>query len=478
MIHNELYRKLRDVVGSGRVTTDDHALYAVHADAGFEKGGMADALVKPRSTRDVAAVMRLANEYKTPVTVRGGASSAAGGATPVRPGGLILDTTDMTRLIEFNPRTSSVTAEAGITMGEIANTLHPQGYTCCLGGHAIYTATLGGTISNTCVSIGSGYYGMFGAQVVTITAVTPTGEIVTTGSDAMKAGGRFLRNCNGPDLAGLFIGGTGVLGVITEATLRVYPMPEARRYAVYSFNGLETGTEASIKLEQAGVFDGQISFGKHTLDVLRAGAGAASPIPADSELLFRCSLAGDEVVVEHQLRKLDRIAESFGGICLGPDMAKPVTYDIMGTEFSKLRIFGVVAPIACAVPMTKIPALTELVESYLADHGDLILNIKGTELKSWTNAGVLAQGGVISYAGRITFSEEPEIRETAYKVWHALLERMIEMGGCPYWTGKTWTPHMARGYKTDYRNFFKAVKRFMDPNNILNPGLLLEEIDK
>jgi len=474
---SEFYEKLGNLLGAERVMNDDFALYAVHADAGFEKGGFASAIAKPCSTEDVAAVMRLANEYKVPVTVRGGASSAAAGATPTVPGGLILDMTDMTRLIEVNYDCSTITAQAGITFGEMAAFLHPKGYTICLGGHAVYTATLGGCIANTSVSIGSGYYGMFGDQVINITAVTPTGEIVHTGSDSMRAGGRFLRYCNGPDLAGLFIAGTGVLGIITEATIRLHVMPETREYACYSFDDIYKGTQASIELERAGIFDGQIAFGDHTLKVFGAGK-PGNPIPGNCQLLFRCSLAGDKLVVDHQLKKLDAIAESFGGICLGPKLAIPVTYDIMGTEFSKLRVNGVSAPIACAVPIKKIPELTEIVESYLAENDRLIENIKGSELKSWTNAGVVSHGGVISYAGRITFTENPEHREEAYQVWHALLEKMIEMGGCPYWTGKTWTPHMARGYRDDYLAFFKSLKAFMDPNNILNPGLLLEELDK
>ena len=474
----ELYEKLCDMVGPMNIACEDFALYAVHADAGFEKGGMADAVIRPQSTIQVAGILRVANEYKTAVIVRGGASSAAAGATPVVPGGILMDMTDMNKLIEVNPETSSITAEAGITFGEMASAVHPLGYTMCLGGHAVYTATLGGCIANTSVSIGSGYYGMFGEQVVNIKAVTPTGEIVCTGSDAMSAGGRFQRYCNGPDLTGLFVGGTGVLGVITEATLRLYPMPEARRYAVYSFGSLERGTLASIKLEQAGVFDGQIAFGGHTLKVLRGANPSTSPIPADSQLLFRCSLAGDEPVVEHQLKKLDRITMEHGGVCLGPNLAIPVTYDIMGTEFSKLRIYGVVAPIACAVPIQKIPELTALVEDYLNAHSDLILNIKGSDLKSWTNAGVLCKGSTISYAGRITFTEEIEVRQKAYEVWHNLLEIMISMGGCPYWTGKTWTSHMVRGYRPEYLGFFRSLKKFMDPNSVLNPGLLLEELDK
>ncbi|MEW6262571.1 MAG: FAD-binding oxidoreductase [Thermodesulfobacteriota bacterium] len=477
-MNQSLYRELVGLIGESSVAADDFALYAVSADAGFEKGGLADVIVRPKTTGEVAKIMKLATDTGTPVILRGGASSAAGGATPTRPGGILMDLTDMNRLLEINTETSTVTAEAGITFGEMVAAVHPLGYTFCFGGHAVYSATLGGCIANTSVSIGSGRYGMFGHQVVNITAVTPTGDIVRTGSDAMKKGGRFQRYCNGPDLAGLFIGGSGILGVITEATLRLYPLPEARRFQVYCFEDLEKGTLASIRLDQAGVFDGIINFGGHTIAVVRAAGGPAQKVPEGTQLIFRCSLAGDEAYVDHHLAKLDRLAAEHGGLAIGPELADPVTYDLMGTEFSKLRIYGVIAPIACLTPMMKIPEITVMVEDYLKSYEHVILNVGNTGLKNWTNTGVLTQGASISYAGRISFTEDPATREQAYRIWHNLLEKMIELGGCPYWTGKTWTPHMVRGYRPEYLAFLRRMKQAMDPKNILNPGLLLEELDK
>ena len=294
----------------------------------------------------------------------------------------------------------------------------------------------------------------------------------------MKQGGRFQRYCNGPDLTGLFIGDSGVLGVKTEATLRIYPMPQARRFEVYCYDCIDRGTRAVIKQEQAGVFDGIINFGTHTINVLKAPGGAATKIPTGTQVIFRLSLAGDEVCVDHQLQKLDSIAAEYGGVKIGPELAADVTYDIMGIEFSKLRVYGVIAPIACLMPMIRIPKVTEVVEAYIKEYEDVVLDIKGTNLKSWTNTGVLTKGASISYAGRISFTENPELREKAYQVWHNLLEKMIDLGGCPYWTGKTWTPHMVRGYRPEYLQLLKTIKKSLDPCNILNRGLLLEELDK
>jgi len=474
----QLYDRLARIVDERHLATQDFAIYAIHADAGFEKGGFPEVIVRAQTTEQVAAVLKLANRHGTVVTVRGGASSAAGGVTPVCPGGILLDMTDMDKIVSVDFSQSTVTAEAGVTFGQLAAELHPKGYTLCLGGHAVYSATVGGCISNTSVSIGSGFYGMFGEQVVSLKVVTPRGDIVCTGSDAMEAGGRFQRYCNGPDLGGLFIGDSGILGVKTEATLRLYPMPQARAFETYCFDSLEKGTAASIRLEQAGVFDGIINFGPQTIAVIRAAGGATTAIPGDTLLMFRLSIAGDHAYVEAQLKKLDRIAADHGGVKIGPTLAQAVTYDIMGMEFSKTRVYGVIAPIACLVPMTRIPEITRVVEGYMKDNDDVVIAVKGTSLKNWTNTGVVAKGASISYAGRIAFSEDVAVKERAYRVWHDLLEKMIALGGCPYWTGKTWTPHMVRGYRPQNLVFLRALKAFMDPKNILNRGLLVEEIDK
>ena len=147
-------------------------------------------------------------------------------------------------------------------------------------------------------------------------------------------------------------------GVITEATLRIYPQYENHRFEVYCFDSLEEGTIGCIRLEQAGVFDGIINFGDHTIKVVKAAGGATTKVPDGTQIIFRCSIAGDGSYVENQLKKLDRVASEHGGIKIGPELAYPVTYDLMGTEFSKLRVYGVIAPIACLTPMLKIPEIT------------------------------------------------------------------------------------------------------------------------
>src|SRR5690606_30885148 len=120
-------------------------------------------------------ILKLANREKVPVTVRGGGTSAAGGVTPVYRGGILLDMTDMDSILSVDLDRATVTVEAGVSFGQLAAELHPKNVTMCLGGHAIYSATVGGCISNTSVSVGSGYYGMFGEQVVSVKVVTPKG---------------------------------------------------------------------------------------------------------------------------------------------------------------------------------------------------------------------------------------------------------------------------------------------------------------
>ena len=133
-MRNLLYNRLAAIVGERFLSNDDYALYAVYADAGFEKGGMAEIIVRPQTTEQVAEVMKVANRQNKVVVLRGGASSAAGGATPVATGGILMDLTDMRRILDLNLETSTVTVEAGITFGEIAAHLHPTGFTFCLGG--------------------------------------------------------------------------------------------------------------------------------------------------------------------------------------------------------------------------------------------------------------------------------------------------------------------------------------------------------
>ncbi len=470
--HYPLYEALAGIVGTKYVTDEKFALWAVSVDSGIEKGNLGGILVRPKTTEEVSLVVKLANMTNTPITVRGGGTGMPGGCTPFIPGGIILETTELNKIIEINESTMVATGQAGVTFGALIKAVHDKGLDCSLGPHDVYGATLGGAVASTTYPIGGARFGAWVEEVLCLEVVLPTGEVIRTGSDSTTVGGRFHRYGSGPDLGGMFMGDVGVLGIKTEVSVRLYPPSEAREFETYCFNSLEKGTKACMEMGKSGlIYDGITYVGEHTVKQL---AAKFKQIPEEAQMVTLVCVEGDKETVDHRKRKVDKMATKEGGQLVGADPARLACYDILGEHATKVRSYGVSGPINGWFPTYKLPKISMEVDRRLKEHQDLLLTQPDTGLKSWTNAAFLLKGPVVSYACRPGFvSEPPEKWEKALTFWHELVEYVANEGSCPYWIGKSWTPYLTPLYRNQYYMFFKTLKRTLDPNNILNPGVFL-----
>ena len=476
-VHHPLYEPLAGIVGPRNVSDEKHSLYAVYADAGIEHGSLSGIIVHPKTTEEVALIVKLANRTNTPITVRAGGSGMPGGSAPFIPGGLLIETTEMNKIIEINEDMFTATVQAGVTHGKLVTEVHKRGLDLCLGGHSIYSATLGGSVANLTYPIGAGRFGAYGEEIINLEVVLPTGDVIRTGSDATTVGGRFHRYGAGPDLTGMFIGDQGVLGVKTEVTVRLYYPPETRSFASYYYGNVEEGNEACIEMgKKWSFYDGLYVVGNHSIRQILEETRKKFNIPDDCEGLIHVSLEGDEATIDHQQAKVDKIATKYNGTCLGDKLQEwlptTVCYDLIGDHASKIRSFGVSGPINGFIPTYKLPQVARDVDRMLNEHEHLLLTLPGRDRKAWLNAAFMMRGPVVNYACRPSFvSDPPKVREEAVDFWHELVKYIAKQGSCPYWIGRSWTPAITPLYRPAYYMFFKTLKQTLDPNNIMNPGI-------
>ena len=173
---------------------------------------------------EIAAILRLANEFNVPVSPRGGGSAQEGGCQSE--GGIILETLRLDKILDINEDAGTVTVECGVTFVRLMTILEERGWKIGIAPSGAMAGTVGAHISRPGVGWGNVKYVTQGQQVLGLKAVLPTGEIVETGTAANPAASSFFRYALGPDLAGLFIGAEGAMGIVTEITLRIYPWPE------------------------------------------------------------------------------------------------------------------------------------------------------------------------------------------------------------------------------------------------------------
>ena len=302
MLESSTTQSLAQIVGSDQVLTAPYDLDRYSADAltpfrafgvdhAFER--LADVVVRPASTREVSEVVALAARQGIPVIPYGGGTGVMGGVLPVR-GGIVIDLKGLNRVAEINPSDLTAVVEGGVVLQDLVEALAERGL---MPGHDPYSvsiATVGGAISTNGVGYRASAFGPMGDQVVALEVVLPDGRILTT-----RAVPKYSA---GPNLNHLFIGSEGALGIITQATIRVFRLPEAQAFATAAFDSFDRGFDAAAELLA-------LSIGPTLLDLTEEDGGVRL------HLLFEGYREG---VAAQQERSM-RVCTKFGGRDLGPE---------------------------------------------------------------------------------------------------------------------------------------------------------------
>ena len=202
-----------------------------------------EAVVYCESTEDVAAVVRLADQYAVPVIPFGVGSSLEGHLLAVQ-GGISIDLSRMNRIIAVQPEDLTVTVQAGVTRMQLNNEIRHTGLFFPIDPGA--DATLGGMSATRASGTNAVRYGTMRENVLGLTVVTPSGEVIRTGTRARKSSAGY-------DLTRLMVGSEGTLGVMTEITVRLYPLPEAISAATCTFASIDAAVRTTIQIIQMGI---------------------------------------------------------------------------------------------------------------------------------------------------------------------------------------------------------------------------------
>ena len=209
-------------------------------------------VVLPSTTDEVCKVVVLANLEGIPIVPFGGGSGLMGGAISLTPG-IVMDLGHMNRILDINVDSRMVRVQAGIVLESLNRGLNKKNLIL---GHDPWTvpvATVGGTISTNSLGYRGGKYGSMGDQVLGLEVVLPQGEVFRSRA--------VPKSSTGINLSHLFIGGEGCFGIITEATVRVFPLPQETSLQAYRFSSFEAGFEAIKKIYVQGLKPSLMDFG-------------------------------------------------------------------------------------------------------------------------------------------------------------------------------------------------------------------------
>jgi D-lactate dehydrogenase (cytochrome) len=448
----ELVSQLSGQFGSRAVTTRAVREHHSHGE-GLADPALPDVVVYPHSNDEVAAIVRVCHLARVPVIAFGVGTSLEGHVAALY-GGVCLDLSQMNSVLEINAADLDCRVQAGVTREQLNAELKGTGLFFPIDPGA--NATIGGMTATRASGTNAVRYGTMRENVMGLTVVTSDGRVIRTG-------GRARKSSAGYDLTRVFVGAEGTLGVITEIQLRLYGVPEAISAAVCQFPDLASAVNAVIVAMQSGIPVARIEL----LDDVQMDASIRysklEGFAVKPTLFFE--FHGSEAGVREQSSAMEAISDEFGGSAF-----QWATRPEERTRLWKARHDAYYAALAFRPGMTSFATDACVPISRLAD---CILETKADVEKSGLVAPILGHVGDGNFHLVVLFDPaESGARDRAEALATAVSMRAIAMGGtCTGEHGIGW-------HKLDLLvkehgeavDLMRAIKRALDPHNIMNPG--------
>ncbi len=425
---------------------------------------MPEVVVKPNSAQQISQIMKLANQENIPVTPRGAGSGLSGGAVPLH-GGIVLSLERMDKILEIDKENLMAVVEPGVVTNEINDLIKEDGLFFAGYPMSVESCFVGGNVAENAGGGRAVKYGVTGRYIMGIEMVTPEGDII-------ELGGKRVKDVVGYDLVKLLVGSEGTLGVFTKIIIKLLPLPTERVNLLVPFKDAETAINIVPKIITNGrIIPTAIEFmDKQSFETAykylnehfsHTGAGAMLLIEVDGNNL-------DQLFTEY---------ETIGELCLENGAIEVYVADNRTTIERVWRVrrnvaeaFKVYSPVQSlediVVPVAAIPKILPEIKTIAAEH-DVLIPIYG-------HAG---DGNLHATVVKKPEMEMVDWDQTLPGVLEKIYEKTFEHGGTI--SGEHGIGHKRKKYLEKFIDpsaleIMRRIKRAFDPNNILNPGKIVD----
>lgn len=453
------FKELQRLLSPGALTLDEK-IRAAHAGDKWFASTLPDAVVLAQSTADVSATLKFATEHEIPVTPRGAGYGYVGGCVPSH-GGIALSVFPMNRILEVNARDFVAVVQPGVITATLQAAARQKKLYYPPDPASQKDCSIGGNIATNAGGPRCLKYGVTRNYVLGLEVVLSDGTVVRTG-------GRAHKNKTGFDLVGIFVGSEGMLGVVTEATLRLLPLPPARASLSASFATARQSAAAVQKVFAAGFLPSALEVAdRFTLEAARHHLGTGLVPSGRAHLLI--DLDGQESSVRSEIRALKQIITEAKALTIKTaigETACELLWDLRRGFSESLKATGLIKLNEdITVPRGRLVDLFRFAEKLQAE--------TGIEVASFGHAG----DGNIHVNLMVANYERPEVRAKAQAALDQLFQQVVDWGGAI--TGehgiglakKRWWPMATT---ESLRELHRRIKSALDPTGILNPGKFLD----
>ncbi len=456
---SDLPHALGQFLRADQISTAAEVL-AEHASDKWHASSLPDVVVFPESAQDVAAIIKYAAKHSVPVYTRASGTGHTGACVPVQHG-ILVSMMRMNKILEISPSDGVAIVQPGVLTGELQQAVREHGWYYPPDPASLKECSIGGNVATNAGGPRCLKYGVTKQYVLGLETVLASGEI-------LRSGGRCHKNSTGFDLSSLMVGSEGMLGIITEITLRLIPHPHARAMLGASFEDFAAAAAAVQAILDSGTLPSALEITDgFTMAAARDYLGSDKLPPGDAYLMVE--IDGSEETVSRELQSLHTFLGGQGALRIdeAPDEAsceriwqlrRDFSYSLKHTGLTKLNEDIV-------VPRSKLVDLVNFAASLQQE--------TGIPVACFGHAG----DGNIHTNLMVDNYDDPDTRQKADAALDKLFTWVIDNGGIisgEHGIGLAKKPWIRQALGNTAMKLHHDIKQALDPKGILNPGKFLD----
>ena len=459
MINRALLKEFKTILGPENVFTDPADLVTYAYDAAVVKPVVPSLALRPTTGEALSQVVRLCNENRLPLTVRGAGTNLSGGTVP-KPKGVVVLTNALNRILEINEADMYAVVQPGVVTAKFAATVEEKGlfYPPDPGSQAV--STLGGNVAENAGGLRGLKYGVTRDYVMGMQFFDVNGESVKTGSKTVKC-------VTGYNLTGLLVGSEGTLGIFNEITLKLIPRPAHQKAMIAVFDQMDKASETVAAVIANRIVPATLEFmDNFTIRAVEAFSRVELPLDAAAVLLIEVD--GYPAQVEEDALNIESLCRKIGATSIQVAEDADERDKVWEARRSALSALAKLKPTVvledATVPRSKIPEMVRAIED-ISRKFDI-------DIGTFGHAG---DGNL--HPTILTDRRDKKEWKRVESAIEAIFDKALALGGTlsgEHGTGIAKSCFLEKEIGMATILYSKRIKAALDPNNILNPGKIFE----
>lgn len=455
MISAEARQKFIEIVGINNFddTKAGRLVYSFDATPQFQS--LPDAVISPRNKEEISKIVTVCNEYQIPIVPRGSGTNLCAGTCPTE-GGIVLLFKHLNQILEIDEENLTVTVQPGVITLDLITAVEEKGLFYPPDPSSMKISTIGGNINENSGGLRGLKYGVTRDYVMALEAVLPNGEIIRTG-------GKLAKDVAGYDLTSLFVGSEGTLGIITEATLKLIPMPETKKTLLALYTDIEAAARTVSKIIAHKIIPTTLEFlDQPTIEAVEAFAQIG--LPTDVKAILLIEQDGPAEVVEKDIQQIINICQSEQAVSVEAAKTEKEADALRTARRAALSALARLRPTTiledATVPRSEIANMVKAISEIAEKHNLWICTF-----------GHAGDGNL--HPTCLTDSRNKEEIARVEKAFEEIFAKAIELGGTitgEHGVGVMKAPYLEMKLGQAGIAAMQAIKSSLDPNNIMNPG--------